>query len=105
MEVHLGPSPRADPLDAARGPPPLRVFDRVKQQAVMETSNARIDSYGHPEAETMLEIDGRAPAAARAADDHFRHLAPQGFDALEAKCQQRLKHRSLPRRPTHAPRP
>jgi hypothetical protein len=42
----------------------------------MGASNARIDSYRHPEAATMLEIDGRATAAARADDDRFRRLAP-----------------------------
>ncbi|MEU7876510.1 hypothetical protein [Dactylosporangium sp. NPDC049140] len=62
----------------------------------MGAANARVDSHGHPEAATVLEIDGRAPAAARADDDHFRRLASQGLDALEINGQQRLKHRSLP---------
>lgn len=53
------------------------------------------DSYGHPETASMLEVDGRAPAAARADDDHFPRLAPQGLDVLEINRQQRLKHRSL----------
>ncbi|MBO3750021.1 hypothetical protein J5X84_28400 [Streptosporangiaceae bacterium NEAU-GS5] len=95
----------ADPVDAAEDLPTLRVFDRVKEQTVMGVSNARIDSYSHPEAATVLEIDGWAPAAARTDDDHFRRLVAQGFDVLKINGQQRLKHRSLSlsqRPPVHA---
>jgi hypothetical protein len=53
----------------------------------MGAANTRIDSYGHPEAATMLEIDGRATTPARADDDHFRRLAPQVFGVLEVNRQ------------------
>ena len=72
----------ADPLDAAGDLPPLRVLDRVEEQTVMRTSNARIDSYGHSEATTVLKIDGWASVTARAHDEHVRRLAPDGFDVL-----------------------
>jgi hypothetical protein len=62
----------------------------------MGTANARIDTYGHPEAWSRLKIDGWASAAARSYDDRVCRLASQGFDVLEINGQQRLKHRSLP---------
>jgi hypothetical protein len=54
-----------DPLDAAEDLPRLRVLDRVKEQTVMRASKAHIDSYGHPEAASMLERSnqGLTPAA------------------------------------------
>jgi len=85
----------ASPLDAAEDFPALRVLDRVEKQTGLGTSNIRIDSYGHPEAATMLEIDGRAPATARVDDDCFRRLASQYFDVGEIDGQQRVKHSSL----------
>ncbi|MEU4476158.1 hypothetical protein [Micromonospora sp. NPDC023888] len=49
----------------------------------MGTPNTRIDLNGHPEAATIMKIDGRASAPAGADNDRFRRLTAQGFDILE----------------------
>ena len=76
----------ASPLDAAEGLSTLRVLDRVEEQTGIGALNVRIGSHRHPEAATMLKIDGRASTTARADDDHFRRLVPAPSLPVHASC-------------------
>jgi hypothetical protein len=72
------PLSEADPFDTAEELAPLRVSDRIKEQAIQGTLNACIEN-----------------------DDHLRRMASQVFGTREINGQQRLKHcaLSLSRRP------